>query len=381
MKGKLPVITINTYGGSLLLAAKAAGHKVLMSLEDIGYGVDIQRLNFPDLKIILRRPWPEPEVKGFHNVIILAHPPCSPFSVQATCSKKSKGIDAAAFQCTINVMEYALKNKCAALLLESVPGALTGAETIHKDYAYNMGYLLFRILLNANTFGLPQNRKRFWAVFVRQDLLLEGVIRLVHVPRTRTIAQVLAKTGKKTAPENLTQFTEFQKDLMKAQGINRSAIKNIMSSENDFGKIFTILKRRGFPGTQLDLVNKYCHPQGGKKRFAKMKQFVSTVCFVLNLNGRTGVLLSDSWWVTGGKVISVEDYCAIMGFPRNYKWGKYLKRFREFLSRGVCPPIAAWLLREVQENLNRNRLLDSYKKGQHRIEAGEVFELQPADKI
>ena len=77
-------------------------------------------------------------------------------------------------------------------------------------------------------------------------------------------------------------------------------------------------------------------------------------------------------------MIAIEDYCAIMGFPRRYKWGKYLKRFRDFLSRGVCPPIASWLLTEVQENLNGNRP-DSLEDHCYDVEAGEVLDLQLFD--
>jgi hypothetical protein len=39
-----------------------------------------------------------------------------------------------------------------------------------------------------------------------------------------------------------------------------------------------------------------------------------------------------------------------MGFPRDYKWGKRQKRFRMYLSKGVCPPVAAWILKMVDKN-------------------------------
>ena len=39
-----------------------------------------------------------------------------------------------------------------------------------------------------------------------------------------------------------------------------------------------------------------------------------------------------------------------MGFPRDYKWGKRQKQFRMYLSKGVCPPVAAWILKTVDRN-------------------------------
>jgi hypothetical protein len=52
----------------------------------------------------------------------------------------------------------------------------------------------------------------------------------------------------------------------------------------------------------------------------------------------------------GGRALSIEEHCAIMGFPRDYKWGKQIKKFRLYLSKGVCPPVAAWIVKQVDKN-------------------------------
>ena len=44
---KQPVLIINTYGGSLLLGARLAGHRVEAVLEDVGYGSEVVAANFP----------------------------------------------------------------------------------------------------------------------------------------------------------------------------------------------------------------------------------------------------------------------------------------------------------------------------------------------
>jgi hypothetical protein len=57
----------------------------------------------------------------------------------------------------------------------------------------------------------------------------------------------------------------------------------------------------------------------------------------------TSVILTDSIWYARGRQLFLEEYCAIMGFPTDYKWPKP-HMARMFLSKGVCPPVATWVL-------------------------------------
>jgi hypothetical protein len=94
------VLIINSYAGSLTLAAQ--GREVLGSYEDEGYGLEVQRANFPGLTYKSRRSeWPAQDLSG---VVVLAHPPCAAFSGQNT-SANARGTDAKKFQCTVKAGE------------------------------------------------------------------------------------------------------------------------------------------------------------------------------------------------------------------------------------------------------------------------------------
>src|SRR5207245_375435 len=110
------VLIINSYAGSLVLGCKAAGFPIRGSYEDAAFGIEAQKLNFPELNYVDRLPWPEDDLS---ETVVIAHPPCAPFSIQ---NSGRKGIEGDGFECHRNVMKYALENDCKALAIESVPG-------------------------------------------------------------------------------------------------------------------------------------------------------------------------------------------------------------------------------------------------------------------
>lgn len=64
-----------------------------------------------------------------------------------------------------------------------------------------------------------------------------------------------------------------------------------------------------------------------------------------------------------------------MGFPRNYKWGAKLRSARTYLSKGVCPPIAAWILKMM----DRNAAGWTGKSTHEAVGMGAVIELRPKE--
>jgi hypothetical protein len=49
-------------------------------------------------------------------------------------------------------------------------------------------------------------------------------------------------------------------------------------------------------------------------------------------------------------MLNLNDYKQIMGFPRDYQYHKPRLTF-VLLSKGVCPPVARWVLREITANV------------------------------
>ena len=120
------VVVINSYAGSPTIAATQGGYNILASLEDGGYGLDAQRANFPNLTYVDNLPWPEADLTG---MMVIAHPPCAAFSAQNNSA--NKGVDSTHFACTRRVIDYACLHNAAAVMIESVPGALEGARAFY----------------------------------------------------------------------------------------------------------------------------------------------------------------------------------------------------------------------------------------------------------
>ena len=86
----MKTLIINSYGGSLVLGAKAVGAEIIGSYEDHNFGLGIQQAIFDDIKFVAyRKDWKPQDLR---DVFVIAHPPCSAFSVQNT-SRTARGLE------------------------------------------------------------------------------------------------------------------------------------------------------------------------------------------------------------------------------------------------------------------------------------------------
>ncbi len=355
----MKVLAINTYAGSLLIGAQLAGAEIIGSLEDeAAFGLEIQKLNYKDIVPVI-----EARASKFWNqifpdlsdVVVVAHPPCSAFSVQNNSASK-KGLGSEAFKCTENVLEFAMRGKAKAICIESVVPALEGAREVHDSYAKKFGYSLFRILQNAVTFGVPQDRERFWAIFVREDVALAEFYVNVQ-PDVKHVRDFLSPIGE--VPEQIHLEYMAQRRKWFEQGIAEDRIMEVCSGKNGPGQL-----NGKIAGSKL--YDQYA-----------LYKFRSRNIRLLDIDGWTNTLLSDSFWIVpngnDGRVCTIQEFCSFMGFPRDYKWTERMRRkaeFRAFLSKGVCPPVAAWVLENVRINLER-----SFGVITHYVKDGSVLNL------
>src|SRR5215472_17685148 len=140
------VLIINSYAGSLTIAATQLGLKIRGSYEDAGFGLRTQRLNFPDLRYVEVLPWPKDDLS---KTVVIAHPPCAAFSMQNMSQRQHMGVGTDAFEQHEVVMNYALGHGCRALAIESVLGTLAGGRQVHERLAKRYDYQVHRILQNA----------------------------------------------------------------------------------------------------------------------------------------------------------------------------------------------------------------------------------------
>lgn len=378
---KSRVLCINSYAGSLLIAAKHLWYPVIGSYEDKAYGIDIQKANFDNVDYRdTKADWPTPKRNKLKGVVVMAHPPCAAFSQLTKRYAGRHGLDADAFKCTKDVLEYTMSQGADAIMLESVTGALEGARSIHDDFAGRYGYQVYRILQNSITFAVPQWRPRFWVVFVHKRFKLPSFM-IMHQLESKTIGDIIedepsAVTGK--FKENL----KYQHQLLMARFGTRIANDIIKRLKFGAGAMPAVLWRM-MKGTdeaqnQQD-VKQYCYNGTG---------YTEMMVRLLDPTGYAPTVLAGSFWVVNGRCVTDIEFNRIMGFPDHYIFPeKRKKQHRAYLSRGVCPPVAMWLLDLIEKNLHWRRAFhttgcgNKLKPCTFPLRPGEVADLRPSKKL
>jgi site-specific DNA-cytosine methylase len=320
------------------------------SYEDAAFGTEWQLRNFPELAGLLashRDLWPT--TVPLDETVVIAHPPCAAFSIQGSSRKdrdKRSGLDSEHFKCTVEVMKYAMGLRCAALIIESVQRAHEGAREVHDLYANSYEYSAYRILLNAATFGLPQWRPRFWIVFMRNDIA-PAALGLAHNSDCITVSEFLSpyEPGISDARLDLNQQRHFLNNEMKMDPLITEAVLSTP------GNLAASIRAKLALDTPLHLISReWClrPTQSNDLTRRRMGVWITETLYVLDPQGTSPVILHNSWWAYNGRAVTPIEYRRIMGFPPDYFLDK---NYRMWLSKGVCPPIAAFLLDRILESI------------------------------
>ncbi len=318
------VVVINTYAGSLLLGAVAAKANVLATLEDCGFGSDLQALNFPKIpRYEKTEDWPTRYAVPWRNIDVIAHPPCASFSVMAARYDFQRGTESDGFECHRRVINYALGNRCRSLAIESVVGAYEGGRESYEELAQEYGYRVTYIFLNAVSFGVPQWRPRVWVIFHRQK-----TYNVELKPRYTLVGDIINE-GPTEVGMLGGHMGKLWEQTHKALGKRRPV-----------GHIHQVLMREHGLSSYNELVAKFPDAHG----------YVSGHIRFLDKNWFSTAILGNTALAYENRLLSLEEYCGIMGFPRDYKWGKRVRQARMYLSKGVCPPIATWILKTQERN-------------------------------
>jgi site-specific DNA-cytosine methylase len=376
---KLPVLILNSYAGGITVAAHQEGHKVIGSYEDAAYGLKIQKHNFPNLDY---RPtvaeWPARQ--DLSGTLVLSNPPCAAFSKQVgSAGAHCRGCGAKKFGQTKLVLEYAMGNKAAALAIESVPGALEGAREVHDRLAAAHGYTVHRVFQNAASW-VPQNRPRVWFIF----LPMGQTLLMPPLPAGRPILSDIMLPAKAPARTHLpdVEHEPVYPWVLKAMEKQRDRLKTfhprvrvrLLDGSKGVGLLAAVLRRhllaKGVEaqelGTGYDVSKLYC--ENGA--------FTSSSLRLLSPDGLASTLIGTTWWVVNGRPLTALEYQRIMGFPDGYDMvgPGGISQHPSYLSRGVCPPVARWVLQGLQATVTRQR----GTTGWHRCPAGEILDLRPS---
>lgn len=349
----MKVLSINTYGGSLLLGAQALGAEIVGSYEDAAFGLGIQQHNFPTLEFrATRRDWP---VQDLSETVVIAHPPCSAFSVQ-NCSPTARGVNSDAFDCTKTVLQYAVDNNALAITVESVMGALGGAWEVHQSYADRYNYNLYRIVENGCMFGC-QWRERFWVLYVKKGATSDQ-LHLTITPTYRTVSEVVSGFEGGDSAGNQDVLLERQRVRLLEQAHLTPAEMSYLFDPQDpphptkaLGTVLYEYKFKTPESTSMDKWDVFQRYIGG---------FASGTMVYLDPNGLAPVLMGGSHWYYNGRNMSESGFKRIMGFPGDYVFPATPRNFksqmRMYLSKGVMPPISRWILEMTAKHLGINGL-------------------------
>jgi hypothetical protein len=188
-------------------------------------------------------------------------------------------------------------------------------------------------------------------VFVRKGLAPEAITWKL-APVIRTVGSVLDHTDEYTPIDGIDKtLNKFIRKLSEGpcvcgavHGFDVDKLRSVGLAHQDsykragFAKLIT---PEFFPDLDFHVVcRKHVSP------------FTSGQPSVLAEYGFTPVLLGSSLWIYRGKTVSKQGYCGIMGFPQDYIFppDKHYG-IRTFLSKGVCPPRATWVLDNLRQHL------------------------------
>lgn len=356
----MKVLIINSYAGSLTLGASIIDNvDIIGSFEDCGYGIGLQKVNFPWLRFVDHiKDWPQDE--DLTDVVCLAHPPCAAFSQQNNSPSK-RGTETDAFECTRKVLNYALGHNARAIAVESVMGALGGAWDVHDHFAERYGYHLYRVVKNSLLMGVPQYRERFWAVFVRRGVADEQMT--WHLtPMIQTIEEVvppwmvngtplISARGQTVWDKTVLRYVDR---VVKDGGLTREQALAALNPDLQWKRTSyaRTLQARHFPELR--------HQQVCKRMVCN---FASAQPSFLAPGGYAPVLLGSSLWLYRGQVLTEEAYKAVMGFPPQYVIpDSYRTKLRTYLSKGVCPPVATWILQNIRDHIDQYPIYGTWRK-------------------
>jgi len=237
-------------------------------------------------------------------------------------------------------------------------------KVVHDELADEHGYHVFRILQNAATFGLPQWRPRFWCIFLRKDIADRFAV--WHQAKCVTLEQVLSDDGDGEPDAELERRLEVQKQYLTEAGFDDAAIGRIFNTPGFMSASIAkqhpdFAKDRGIEN-DIQQINKAI-AVGGHESVNPLKitkpgyAYRTKTIRVLDPEGTSGVVFGGAWWMYKGRNVTPLEYRRIMGFPDDYKLDGW---YKQWLSKGVCPPVAEWI----------SQLLNANADGEIPVEAG-----------
>lgn len=323
-EGRLKALGAWIFAGGFTLGVRES-FDVLAHLEETSYGVATVRRNLPDLPVHVGRDrWPLDALSAGPRIDFLyGNPPCAAWSpagskiVGTRNWRTDPRVD-----CTRRHFELLERLRPRAWAWESVPQAFTvGRELVDELTlrALALGYSVTYLLHNAMHCGVPQNRRRF--LFVATDCRFNVA---VDDWETETVTSALRRVND---PGELVDHNCKKYPVEVAE--TRQG-ETLISS-----------------WTRL-------HPESTWERNVRGHVRGRPVFTIkrTRADAPAPVVMHELIHPTEHRALGVNELKVLCGFP---SWYEFLGLSDVGqISRGVCPPVGAWLARNVARCLELN---------------------------
>jgi DNA (cytosine-5)-methyltransferase 1 len=291
---------------------------VACHLEETNYGVATARRNFPNLPIYYGpEKWPLDELRKEPWDLIYGNPPCAAWSQAGAATKKGRDWRSSPLvACTERHFKLIEELHPVFWAWESVQQAWQRGEDFVRSLslrASDLGYSTTILLHNAEYLGVPQRRRRFFMVCHR----------VAFDPRPPTFAPGV------TLEEAIRGLNDPGEPLERNLGKVRWLLEHARQGEN--------LSSTWMRCTPLD-----------EQVVGERGQMIGRPPFTIK-RARSGqpapVVMHELIHPTEHRGLSIKELAILCGYPATYEFVGAKDAGQ--VGRGVCPPVGAYLAREV----------------------------------
>ena len=248
--------------------------------------------------------------------ILCAGFPCQPFSI----SGKHGGVSDPGGRLFYEIQRIAEYHKTPILILENVKNILVidGGNVIKtmENKLDKIGYDLFKHVLNASYFGIPQSRERVYFVALRKDM----------------------KTKNKPSytPPNENRKKIFLDDILEKEVDNEFIIKRtdiqITKNEDDI--------EHNLKPIRVGTVNKGGQ---GERIYSPKGHAITQSAFGGGVGARTGLYNTQQ----GIRRLTIDECKCVMGFPIKHKVSAGLQGYQQ-LGNAVVPAMIGYVYDSIK---------------------------------
>ena len=301
---KMKAVAAHVYAGGFSLGI-GKHFNVVAHLENSDYGAETVKANL-DVEI-QQSPWALDKYSDID--LVFGNPPCAPWSSLGV----GKGEDDPRFQDTLSILNVADILKPKFVVFESVQNIMKRGRDVLNTLEERMlkcGYSVTHLLHNAQDFGIPQRRKRYF--FVAHKVAFNP-----------------------QAPKNNAVLIDDVLDSVEPGGYDliRPCDEKIWNGRLNLVQPGQVMRKVNLPN-ERNKTAVGCYRLNGE---TVARAFVGDYAIIHHKEDRP---------------ITVNEVKAICGFPQDYNIiANSRQKTLNQLAQGVMPPVATWLGNEIKKSI------------------------------